>query len=367
LAFFTGTDQTVGDEGRLAPHLNGVGAKLTREFLKNVLDNGTKVRPYVLTRMPSFGPANVGHLVDEFEKADGAVAPAPLVKDAELAKAGRQLLGTKGMSCVSCHNFQGHKSLGIAGMDLVNVTSRLRRSWFDRYLLEPASLRPGTRMPTFWPEGRSVRKDILDGDTPKQVEAIWQYLSEGSKARLPVGIGPQPIVLAAAAEPVIYRNFIQGAGPRAIAVGYPEHANLAWDANQMTLKLAWHGEFIDASKHWVDRGAGFQGPLGDKLLSFPDGPPFSLQADPWPKEAGKAAGYAFKGYDLDAKGRPTFHYAFKGIEVRESYEPSAAGFTRTLTLEAKEAPSGLRFRHGKDVLPVEFKDGKATLTVEIRW
>ncbi|MFN3484700.1 MAG: hypothetical protein ACK44W_04365, partial [Planctomycetota bacterium] len=57
-------------------------------------------------------------------------------------------------------------------------------------------------------------------------------------------------------EAIIYRNFIQGAGPRAIAVGYPEHAHLAFDANHMRLALLWRGDFIDASKHWVDRGPG---------------------------------------------------------------------------------------------------------------
>jgi hypothetical protein len=274
------------------------------------------------------------------------------------------------MSCVSCHSFQGHKSLGIAGMDLVDMTRRLRRTWFDRYLLDPASLRPGTRMPTFWPEGRSVRKDILDGDTPRQFEALWQYLAEGPKARLPIGIGPQPILLVPAAEPVIYRNFIQGAGNRAIGVGYPERVHLAFDADQMCLKLLWRGDFIDASRHWVDRGAGFQPPAGEDVLTLPDGPPFAVLADAkstWPKQAGKAAGWRFRGYELDAKGRPGFLYAFQGVEVRDRFEPSGKGFRRTLELEAKEAPSGLFFRSGQELRPVAFENGRATLVVDYAW
>ena len=49
----------MGDEGRLPPHLTGVGAKLTSEWLRTVLDQGAKDRPYMFTRMPRFGTANV--------------------------------------------------------------------------------------------------------------------------------------------------------------------------------------------------------------------------------------------------------------------------------------------------------------------
>jgi hypothetical protein len=109
-------------------------------------------------------------------------------------------------------------------------------------------------MPTYWPEGKSVRKDILEGNTERQIDALWQYLSEGGKAQIPVGLGPQPIPLVPTDEVLIYRNFIQGAGSRAIAVGYPEKIHLAFDANAMRPALLWRGDFIDASKHWVDRG-----------------------------------------------------------------------------------------------------------------
>ncbi|HEX7901664.1 MAG TPA: PA14 domain-containing protein [Planctomycetota bacterium] len=362
-AAFVGQDQTIGDEGRLPPHLNGVGAKLRPEWLKTVLAQGTKVRPYVFTRMPVFGPEAMP-IVDHFLKADVAAPETAGARDKDLIKAGRQLTGTKGMSCVSCHQFQGHKSQGIPGMDLVVMVTRLRRDWFDRYLREPSSLRPGTRMPTFWPEGKSVRKDILDGDTAKQIDALWMYLGEGGKAQIPVGIGPQPILLAATDEPVIYRNFIQGAGPRAIGVGYPEHVNLAWDANQMTLKLIWKGDFIDASKHWVDRGSGFQGPAGDDVVTLPDGPPFST-SETWPKESGKAAGYQFGGYELDKKGRPTFLYTFKELKVRDAFEPAPGKLTRTLTIEGTSTPLWFRDRESK--LPVKFENGKALISVSYAW
>jgi cytochrome c553 len=312
---FVTSGDDMGDEGRIPPHLNGVGGKLRREWLTALLAAGSKVRPYMITRMPVFGPANVAGLAEDFEKVDApstslgtsAAPPPPPARDPELLKAGRLLTGTKGMSCVTCHMFQNHKSLGIQGMDLVNMSQRLRRDWFGKYLLDPPSLRPGTRMPTYWPEGKSVRKDILDGNTELQIEALWEYLGEGSRAPIPIGIGPQPIPLVPVDEAIIYRNFIQGAGNRAIAVGYPEKAHLAFDANQMRLALLWHGDFMDASKHWVDRGAGSQSPAGEDVLALTDGAPFAVLADEkaaWPKAWGHDAGYQFGGYELDAKRRP---------------------------------------------------------------
>jgi mono/diheme cytochrome c family protein len=339
-ASFLGSDPTIGDEGRIPPSLTGAGAKLRRDWMQALLANGTKVRPYMLARMPVFGAANVGTLAEDFERADLAApeAPAP-AKDRTLVKAGRQLTGTKGLSCVTCHMYAGHKSLGIPGMDLVHMGTRLRRDWFTRYLLEPGALRPGTRMPTFWPEGKSVLQTVLDGNASLQVEALWQYLSEGGKGQAPLGIGPEPIPLVAKDEPILYRNFIQGAGPRAIGVGYPERVNLAFDANHLRLALLWQGEFIDASKHWVDRGAGFQAPAGDNVVALPDAPPFATLADakaPWPaapKASLKAAGFEFRGYDLDAKRRPTFLYSWGTHEVADHFEPlSATSLRRTVTV-----------------------------------
>ena len=52
---FATTQKEMGDEGRIPPLLTGVGGKLTEAWLKHVLADGAKDRPYMLTRMPKFG------------------------------------------------------------------------------------------------------------------------------------------------------------------------------------------------------------------------------------------------------------------------------------------------------------------------
>ncbi|MGB8167085.1 MAG: c-type cytochrome [Chthoniobacteraceae bacterium] len=347
----------LGDEGRIPPHLNNVGAKLQSDWIKQVLVEGAAVRPYMATRMPQFGEANAGQLPALFEKADASAEAQPppdvwaqgMAGDAN--KFGRKLLGTTGMSCIACHNLGGNQSLGVPALDLGTVGPRLKWDWFRRYLLDPQELRPGTRMPSFWPAGISVNKEILAGDTEKQILSIWAYLARKNFTDLPPGLvrGKQEII--AQNEAVIYRNFIDGGGPRAIGVGYPEKANLAFDAEGMRLALIWQGSFIDAAKHRTGRGQGFEKPLGTNVVQGPAGPAFAiLESDsaPWPTETGKVAGYQFHGYHLDAQRRPAFRYSFHDVQI-EDY-PIAIGadtdasFQRTITLRSDKAADRLYFR-----------------------
>ena len=307
----------LGDEGRIPPHLDGVGRKLKPEWLEKVLAGEGRVRPYMATRMPGY--RGVNQLRNLLSQSDGAGKPAATVSlSLRGRKLGRHLVGTGGLSCISCHTFAGRKSLGIPAMDLTFMPARLQQAWFHDYLIDPQSLRPGTRMPSFWPMGKAVNREILDGDTEKQIEAIWQYLSQASQTDLPHGLVQGKKELVADKEAIIYRNFIQGAGQRGIGVGYPEKANLAFDAEDLRLALIWQGSFIDAARHSTGRGDGFEPPLGHNVISLPTGTPFAfLKADssPWPPQSGKAAGARMLGYELDSQQRPAFSYRLGEIKI----------------------------------------------------
>jgi hypothetical protein len=197
---------------------------------------------------------------------------------------------------------------------------RLNEDWYHRYMLNPPAFRPGTRMPAPWPGGVSLLPAILEGDALKQIHATWIYLADGDNAAVPRGLLQGTMELVATDHAILYRNFIEGAGPRAIGVAYPEKANLAFDANGMRLALLWHGAFIDASRHWVGRGAGFQPPLGRNVLKLPDGAPLAKLDSPdapWPTSPAKEQRYRFHGYRLDSKGRPTFLYEYAGVQIED--------------------------------------------------
>lgn len=356
-AFFLSDMPEMGDEGRLPPHLTGVGAKLKPEWLQVVFEQGAEDRPYMFTRMPKFGVANVGTLVAGLAKADaGALKPAPDFKVAagEEEKrnkaAGRRLVGSQGMSCIKCHTFADKRSTGIQALSLTTMTKRLRPEWYYHYVQNPLAYRPGTRMPTSFPDGKTVLPTVLEGSTDKQIGAIWNYLADGDRAILPVGLVTGKIELMAFDEAVMFRNFIEGAGTRGIGVGYPDKLNLAFDANEDRIAMLWHGAFIDAARHWTARGTGFEPPLGDQILKLPDGPPLATldgSSAVWP-QLSKDLGYKFGGYKLVEKRNPVFLYSANGVSIEDYPRPVGSQdvfvMQRTLTITAAKPPANLWFR-----------------------
>ena len=317
----------MGDEGRIPPNLDAVGAKLKSAWLKHVFNNGAKDRPYMFTRMPRFGADNVGHLIKALEVADADLSATEYkseIPDRRLKAAGRKLVGAQGFSCIKCHTWGNVKATGIQSIGMTTMARRLKSTWFESYLLDPQAYRPGTRMPAAWPQGQVLLSKLLDGKAATQIHAVWKYLEDGDQAPMPTGLGANPIELVAVDEPVLYRNFIDGAGPRAIGVGYPEHVNLAFAAGNLRLAMVWHNAFIDAGKHWIGRGPGYQAPLGDNVLKLADGAPLAALADPasdWPTQTAKQLGHRFLGYRLDEQRRPIFKYRFKAIQVADTFEP----------------------------------------------
>ena len=83
-------------------------------------------------------------------------------------------------------------------------------------------------------------------------QALTKAKPKGKAKAPPVPIPIEPLP----GEAVIYRNFIDRAGPRAIGVGYAEGVNLAFDANVMRFAIIWRGKFMDGQRHWTGRGQG---------------------------------------------------------------------------------------------------------------
>lgn len=320
---FTG-DDTLGDEGRFPPDLSGVGRKLREEWLTAVLAGTTATRPYMHTRMPVFGDANVAHLAADFGAADAARAPEkaiPFPTDGD-AEAGRLLMGTEGgVGCITCHGVGGRQGLAMNALSLDGATRRYLPEWFQSTLIDPLGTRPGTLMPSFWPGGVAGNQRFLGGDTPGQIGAIWRYLEDSRPDRpLPPGfpdVERKAFEIVPDDRPVIQRTMMEGAGTHAIAVGFPEGVHFAFDADACRLAIVWKGRFLDAYNAWFSRMDPTAEPLGHtvKRLSGPFTP-----------------GLRFKGYTLDTAGVPTFRYTDGEAEVLDRIIPdNAGGFTRTIT------------------------------------
>ncbi|MDA0832914.1 MAG: PA14 domain-containing protein [Planctomycetota bacterium] len=418
--YFTTTTPEMGDEGRLPPTLTGIGDKLTTEWMKKIFNEGTNDRPYMHSRMPKFGLENVGHLVDVLPKLDLVTAskkPESLESPHRMKSNGRFLAGDKALSCIKCHRFGQHAGTGLSSIDLTTMTQRLREDWYYRYMLNPQDYRPGTRMPAPWPFGQATVRNVLEGNATQQMMAVWDYLQEGPQAPVPTGLIAEAIELIPESTPIVYRNFIEGVNPRAIAVGYPEKVHLTFDAENCNWALIWHGQFIDASRHWTGRGPGFQRPLGDHVVSFDSRSAFAElenKETAWPTSAPSEQKISFRGYRLDAKRRPIFRYRISSFAVEDYPEPlidnthPEPGWRRTVTVTADESiqkPTKLWFRvangssisliddgsylvndtlrikidsmteplvrtvdnHSELMIPVTLVDGKSTFVIDMIW
>ncbi len=360
---FQTENPNLGPQGRIPPTLTGVGAKLNPKWMRQVLVSGRTIRPYVLTRMPQFGTDNVARLVDLFQQQDQlpSVEFAEVEDEKEIRKTGAEMVGTGGLNCIVCHTFQLKKAANMPAVDLTEMAERLQKTWFYHYMRNPQQLSQNTIMPSFWPGGRAMRRDILNGDRDLQIEALWQYLLEGRQARTPRGLIREPLELLATDEAVMLRRSYPGIGKRGIGVGYPNQVNLAFDAEQMRLALIWKGKFADPGGVWRSQGHGRVRPLGDSLLQFAPGPDLDDADDPWIVDEGRPPHHQFKGYSLDDKMRPRFKYQFANVSV-EDYsidllDPSTgrAFIRRTLTLQSSDGSPNITFRAatGKKVEQVD--------------
>lgn len=355
--FFLTVQPEMGDEGRLPPSLNGVGAKLNHAYLKKVVEQGSHDRPYMHTRMPKF--ANHAQSLVEAYMAIDTPEKAPKVALSETITktkfAARHMVGPTAFGCTKCHTFAGQKAEGVQGIDLAILTQRLQHDWFYNYMLNPTKYRPGTRMPASFPDGKTLLTKVLDGKADTQIEAIWVYLADGKAATPPTGLDKKSIPLVPVAEAIIYRNFIKGVGnvnySRAIGVGFPERAHYVFDANDITLAMIWQGAFMDAKRHWTDRGVGFEPPLGENIVQLPTGVSFYVLGsndEAWTAKPAKDIGYKFLGYRLTDDSRPTFNYSFNGIKIEDT--PNAVEskgsptIVRTFTLSTENPIDKLYYR-----------------------
>ena len=358
-AHFTSQDENLGDQGRLPPSLTGVGAKLKRDWLREVVVNGASARPYLNTRMPKFGAANAEPLAIWLKQLD-TLPPAEFTRVAKSDKPheiGRELAGSKALNCIACHTFRGKSAAPLRALDLTTMTERLEENWFHHFLANPQRFSPLTIMPGFWPDGKSPLPDVLGGDSGKQRDVLWQYLERGPEAREPQGLVLEPLVISVPNEAVIIRRAFPGIGKRGIGVGYPGGINLSFDAGQMRLGSIWSGGFIEASGLWRGQGSGQARILGKDTTPFPPGPAFAVLASPeaaWPAldDTPRPSPHAFTGYSLDAQQRPTLRYSVDGFSVEDFFierrDTSGRVFIeRTLKFPAAP-PAAMHFRVAVD-------------------
>ncbi len=336
----------LGDEGRIPPHLDGVGSKLRREAITAALVEGARVRPYMTARMPQFGEENVGWMAAAFHEVDPELSWERTLADGAHLMQGLRLIGTEGgLGCIQCHDFAGTPSLGIRAVDLATVSRRIRPGWFHQLLKSPGSVNMNTRMAELWTDGRSPVTALYDGDPEPQIEAIWQVLQLGEGMPPPPGLNSPEAAfeLSPIDEVITCGVFWGGLSPRTLAVGFPELVHYAYDMQESRLGALWKGRFFNARGTWEGRAGSLEGPGGSQVVTLPEGMLLARLADAsaaWPAETGRPAGVRARGRRQALGQAPEFHSSMGALEIHETLTPIArdgrTGFLREIALSSKD-------------------------------
>lgn len=156
-----GRDQAPGGADDGAPELTHAGARLESPWLYRYLaDPGeTTVRPWLTTRMPTFGlsAAERNALVRYFsalagrDLLSGAPGDAPAARSPAVA-VGRVVFAM--LQCDACHADGGGAAVTDAPAPSYHLArDRLRADWVVDWILDPERWRPGTAMPASFRSG----------------------------------------------------------------------------------------------------------------------------------------------------------------------------------------------------------------------
>jgi mono/diheme cytochrome c family protein len=333
-----------GEDVEKLPVLTNLGAKLKRDWIGQVLnDKKARVRFWLKTRMPEFGPA-VSRVPDQAVAAAGIddAAEPKLIPNTTLITEGQKLVGANdpkknpsGMGCVTCHSLREFKPAVAAdatrGPELTLMFTRLRTDFFRRWMHEPARIQAGTAMPNFFTDKSREQADLT-------IETLWNYASLGQSMPAPLGVKEKKnYILIVTDTPLVSRCQVpdpNGTIVYGISVGLPGFINYTFDAERVMFRQAWHGGFLDMAGDWDGRGGNPVRVLGQRFYGQAINPIRIGAPD-------NDAPRAFKGYELKDK-IPTFLYTIGDAEVRERItalaEGKGVGIVRTFEIEANNQP-----------------------------
>jgi mono/diheme cytochrome c family protein len=175
------------DDPALGPPIlpQSQGAKVQEQWLYNFLKGPTPIRPWLKIRMPTFGLTDLE--ISKITKYFLAKAQKDLVirdystmtVDEKYLAPGKKLFQT--YQCGKCHpsrpvTLGAETSASDLAPNLAQAHSRLKPDWIIDWLHDPQKLQPGTRMPSFFYEGKGPDESVYGGDADEQIKALEAYV-----------------------------------------------------------------------------------------------------------------------------------------------------------------------------------------------
>ena len=259
------------------PSLSSVGDKLVdAALLASIVKKSGNRRPWLAVRMPRFplNPTTAGaiqhHLIEADrvpDKGPDQTAATPAISPQTLALAGPRLVTQDGFGCTSCHQVgkvvPPSAPLNARGPDLTQLSQRIRRKWFDRFVPNPTRIVPRMEMPSVRVAVRGVLQNRID----RQLSAVWQALNRPGfqpPQPNPVRVLRRSGIVQDQQSPVFLTDVLQVAGRQMIkpfAIGLSNRHNLLFDLEQAQLSSWRLGDVArqrTKGKTWFWEAAGLE-------------------------------------------------------------------------------------------------------------
>ncbi len=194
---------------------------------------------------------------------------------------------------------------------------------------------------------------VQTGASPKALHAFNSFPPDDQP--------DSPILINPGSEPKMIRAFLDFKGEykqrltHTIGVGDPSGTHYIYDLKSGNLVCVWHGDFVDATPMWHDRGDGSFRPMGATQYLFTNQPLAFLASEttPFPvvtrEDEIKPNEYRGKGYEIEtATGRPIFKYTYRGIEVEDKIYPDQQGrIIHEVNFKNRGTKPGLYYKLGE--------------------
>jgi cbb3-type cytochrome oxidase cytochrome c subunit/predicted nucleic acid-binding Zn-ribbon protein len=180
----------VTDNIQWPPNLSTQGQKTQPEWLRAFLKDPGADRPrwWMEARMPTFHFTEreitvLGQYFSKLDDVDWGWIDTTIQATPEELRAGQQLFDE--LKCISCHPTSANVKLeeGKAPAPSLSLAAkRLRPDWIVRWLEDPITIVPDTRMPTFFAVDQATGRrktqvpNILGGDVDAQIRAIRNHV-----------------------------------------------------------------------------------------------------------------------------------------------------------------------------------------------
>ncbi|MQA29830.1 MAG: c-type cytochrome [Luteitalea sp.] len=164
------------------PMLTPEGARVQPDWLYAFLRNPITIRPWLNVRMPTFGldDQHLNGAVRYFGAVSDEMLPFQtheVVTASAGGGTGKELFDL--LKCQQCHvlgEIPKDQPTANLAPDLRMSADRLQPDWIVDWLRNPATILPGTRMPSFWPDHPKSFFPQFGGSAEAQIQAVTDHL-----------------------------------------------------------------------------------------------------------------------------------------------------------------------------------------------